>query len=123
MDEADLLGDRISIISNGKLQCSGTPLFLKRRFGEGYYLTVVKDTKSLETFDEDNLTKLIASYIPGSVLKEHVGSELCYILPSEARQTGAFEDMFRNLEKNFENLCVATYGISDTTLEEVWFLK
>uniref|UniRef100_A0A8C9PG07 ABC transporter domain-containing protein n=1 Tax=Spermophilus dauricus TaxID=99837 RepID=A0A8C9PG07_SPEDA len=33
MDEADLLGDRIAIISQGRLYCSGTPLFLKNCFG------------------------------------------------------------------------------------------
>ncbi len=42
MDEADLLGDRIAIISQGKLCCCGTPLFLKARLGTGYYLTLVK---------------------------------------------------------------------------------
>ena len=42
MDEADLLGDRIAIISNGKLRCVGSPLFLKSHFGDGYHLTLVK---------------------------------------------------------------------------------
>lgn len=40
MDEADLLGDRIAIISSGRLQCCGSSVFLKGRFGSGYYLTV-----------------------------------------------------------------------------------
>ncbi|KAI3368623.1 hypothetical protein L3Q82_025633 [Scortum barcoo] len=42
MDEAELLGDRIAIISQGKLCCCGSPLFLKSCLGSGYYLTVVK---------------------------------------------------------------------------------
>ncbi|XP_053285794.1 phospholipid-transporting ATPase ABCA1 [Pleuronectes platessa] len=42
MDEAELLGDRIAIISQGKLSCCGSPLFLKSKLGSGYYLTVVK---------------------------------------------------------------------------------
>lgn len=42
MDEADLLGDRIAIISHGKLQCCGSPLFLKSTYGDGYKLTLVK---------------------------------------------------------------------------------
>ncbi|RNE97961.1 ABCA1 transporter, partial [Trypanosoma conorhini] len=33
MDEADLLGHRIGILSNGSLQCSGSSLFLKSRLG------------------------------------------------------------------------------------------
>ena len=42
MDEADLLGDRIAIVSNGKLRCVGSSLFLKSHFGDGYHLTLVK---------------------------------------------------------------------------------
>lgn len=43
MDEADILGDRIAIISHGKMRCCGSSLFLKKRFGSGYYLTLVRD--------------------------------------------------------------------------------
>lgn len=39
MDEADILGDRIAIISQGKLWCCGSSLYLKNLFGSGYYLT------------------------------------------------------------------------------------
>uniref|UniRef100_A0A4W6D9J8 P-type phospholipid transporter n=1 Tax=Lates calcarifer TaxID=8187 RepID=A0A4W6D9J8_LATCA len=41
MDEAELLGDRIAIISQGKLCCCGSPLFLKSKLGSGYYLTLL----------------------------------------------------------------------------------
>ena len=42
MDEADILGDRIGIMANGKLTCLGTSMFLKNKFGVGYNLTIVK---------------------------------------------------------------------------------
>ena len=32
--EADLLGDRIAIMAGGELQCCGSPLFLKNKYGE-----------------------------------------------------------------------------------------
>ena len=48
MDEADILGDRIAIISNGRLKCCGGSLFLKNMYGEGYHLTLVK-TSSTDT--------------------------------------------------------------------------
>lgn len=35
MDEADLLGDRIAIMAKGELQCCGSSLFLKRKYGMG----------------------------------------------------------------------------------------
>lgn len=40
MDEADILGDRIAIMSQGQLRCAGSPLFLKKKYGVGYQLTV-----------------------------------------------------------------------------------
>ena len=49
MDEAELLGDRIAIISDGRLQCCGTSLFLKNALGEGNNLTVVKDAALIDS--------------------------------------------------------------------------
>jgi ATP-binding cassette subfamily A (ABC1) protein 3 len=42
MDEADFLGDQIAIMSEGRLVCSGSSVFLKNKFGLGYSLTAVK---------------------------------------------------------------------------------
>jgi hypothetical protein len=36
---------RVAIMKEGRLQASGGPLFLKNRFGLGYNLTVVSETK------------------------------------------------------------------------------
>ena len=50
MDEADILGDRICIMAEGKVQCCGSPLYLKNRFGVGYNLKLTKtsETKTQE---------------------------------------------------------------------------
>lgn len=48
MDEAEILGDRIGIISNGQLKCCGSPLFLKSTFGDGYHLSLVKKPTDLD---------------------------------------------------------------------------
>jgi ATP-binding cassette subfamily A (ABC1) protein 3 len=42
MDEADYLGDRIGIMNQGKLQCLGSSVFLKNKYGIGYHLVVVR---------------------------------------------------------------------------------
>lgn len=49
MDEADILGDRIGIMTEGQLICLGSSLFLKNRFGVGYNLTMVKKSKEPNT--------------------------------------------------------------------------
>mmetsp|Transcript_9173 Transcript_9173/g.6923 ORF Transcript_9173/g.6923 Transcript_9173/m.6923 type:complete len:193 (+) Transcript_9173:866-1444(+) len=41
MEEADVLSDRIAVICDGRLQCVGTPLFLKNQFGDGYKINLV----------------------------------------------------------------------------------
>jgi ABC-type multidrug transport system ATPase subunit len=33
MDEADILGDRIAIMADGVVKCSGTSMFLKKLYG------------------------------------------------------------------------------------------
>ena len=57
MDEADVLGDRIAIISNGRLIAHGTSFFLKNNFGRGYYLTISKKKTSLTGDDAQSETK------------------------------------------------------------------
>ncbi|CAF1005228.1 unnamed protein product, partial [Didymodactylos carnosus] len=58
MDEADLLGDRIAIISSGELRCVGTSMFLKRKYADGYNLIVeftsVSDEEELKTHSDKN---------------------------------------------------------------------
>ena len=38
--EADVLGDRIAIMASGRVQCCGSPFFLKQKLGTGYTLEV-----------------------------------------------------------------------------------
>ena len=49
MDEADILGDRIGIMTGGKMTCLGSSMFLKSRFGVGYVMTIVKNNPNLNT--------------------------------------------------------------------------
>jgi ATP-binding cassette subfamily A (ABC1) protein 3 len=47
MDEADILGDRIAIMAEGDVQCIGSSLFLKNRYGVGYNLKISKISRDL----------------------------------------------------------------------------
>ena len=46
MDEADILGDRICIMAEGRIKCCGSSLFLKNRYGVGYNLVIAKRNRS-----------------------------------------------------------------------------
>jgi hypothetical protein len=46
MNEADILGDRIAIMAEGDVQCTGSSLFLKNRYGVGYNLNIAKNSRN-----------------------------------------------------------------------------
>ena len=116
MDEADLLGDRIAIMAEGKLCCSGSSLFLKSRYGVGYHMTLVKGLNC--TVSE--IESLVNSFIPSAKKVTDIGMELSFILP--LTEACVFPDLFDEIEDNKETLGIASFGISITTMEEV-FLK
>ncbi|XP_069576163.1 ATP-binding cassette sub-family A member 2 isoform X2 [Brachyistius frenatus] len=142
MDEADLLGDRIAIISHGKLKCCGSPLFLKSTYGDGYKLTLVKKqsegrgqgsqqqqppsslspSSSLSPCSEAHVTQFIRQFVASCLLVSDSNTELSYVLPSEAVKKGCFERLFQALEQSLDSLALTSFGVMDTTLEEV-FLK
>ncbi|XP_034043869.1 phospholipid-transporting ATPase ABCA1-like isoform X1 [Thalassophryne amazonica] len=163
MDEADILGDRIAIISHGKLCCVGSSLFLKTQLGTGYYLTLVKRdydvslqscrnsastvsyTKKTEkddtvsesssdaglgsepesettTIDVSLISNVIFKHVPEARLVEDLGHELTYVLPYQSAKDGAFVELFHELDDRLSDLGISSYGIADTTLEEI-FLK
>ncbi|KYR01293.1 ABC transporter A family protein [Tieghemostelium lacteum] len=115
MDEADYLGDRIGIISRGKLRCDGSSLFLKNRFGAGYLLTISKtnstvDTKPIEAF--------ICQYITEAAVLSNAATEISFRLPSSS--IAKFSNMFHELDMKKNELYILHYGISVTTIEEVF---
>ncbi|XP_061740845.1 phospholipid-transporting ATPase ABCA3 [Nerophis ophidion] len=114
MDEADLLGDRIAIMAGGELQCCGSPLFLKNKYGAGYHMVIVKEALC----NVAEITRLVHLYVPNATMESSAGAELSYILPKES--TNRFELLFAELEMNREELGIASYGASVTTMEEVF---
>ncbi|KPJ02763.1 ATP-binding cassette sub-family A member 3 [Papilio xuthus] len=116
MDEADVLGDRIAIMSGGKLQCIGTPYFLKKHYGIGYKLTIVKKDEC----NVQNVTAFFKKHVPDIRENTNIGSELTYILPND--HVSKFPDMLKEFEQKREEMHVSSYGLSVTSLEEV-FMK
>ncbi|XP_067462482.1 retinal-specific phospholipid-transporting ATPase ABCA4-like isoform X2 [Thunnus thynnus] len=159
MDEADLLSDRIAIISKGELHCCGSPLFLKNCFGVGFYLTLVRRIKDLRKKENDcdcasdcscscsictrykdqsqyqsqhldrvldgdieSITSLIHHHVPEAKLIEMIGQELTYLLPNKGFKHRAYASLFRELEETLADMGLSSFGISDTSLEEI-FIK
>lgn len=105
-------------MGDGKLRCCGSPLFLKRIYGVGYNITVEKE--SVTNFDSKATMDKIIGYVPGSKLLTNVGTELSAQLPFTG--SSGFQPLFEYLDDNMASLGIKSYGMSVTTLEEV-FLK
>ncbi|KAL7030128.1 hypothetical protein ACKWTF_006533 [Chironomus riparius] len=116
MDEADVLGDRIAIMADGDLKTVGSSFFLKKRFGVGYRLTCVKTS----TCNPQLVTHFLSKYIPEIEIETNIGTELSYVVSDN--YVSKFKIIFKDLEDNLEKLKIASFGLSLTTLEEV-FLK
>ena len=80
MDEADILGDRIAIMAEGEVQCTGSSLFLKNRYGVGYNLVIAKK----ERMAAPQIDNFITSRITGAIKMQEVSSEIQYQLPSSS---------------------------------------
>ena len=74
MDEADILGDRIAIMAEGGVQCTGSSLFLKNRYGVGYNLVVAKESREPAPQIDD----FIMSRIQNAIKMQEVSSEIAY---------------------------------------------
>ena len=185
------LGDRIAIMSEGLVRCSGTSLFLKTRYGAGYVLTLTlaktltggqgdggggnrsrKDTNvsmtaplaaasavsssllssslssatasaaassslsskasqrssrreslsaSIHASQSQALVEiqhLIHQHIPQASLTSHIASELVFSLPLSS--VHLFASLFCSLQQRAEDLGVGSYGVSLTSLEQVF---
>jgi ATP-binding cassette subfamily A (ABC1) protein 1 len=177
MDEADILGDRVAIISDGKLCFVSTPLAFKCRFSTGYQLTLVKQQRNLvvETqldrdidkideldqncscdsvgnnlgshirhanvspanmtslcchgysqssprvscFDIHAVTEFVQLYVSNARLIEDNDAEACYVIPTSMSRNGHFSSLLKELDSRKDRLGVASYGISDSSFDQV----
>ena len=120
MEEADILADRIAIISDGQLRCCGSSLYLKSRFGVGYYLNLVKEAGLMSSEHSKRVVQFVQGHVPSAVVMNDIPGEISFQMPTS--EVNRFKDMFTELDSRLKQLGLHSYGISVTTLEEV-FLK
>lgn len=65
MEEAEVLADRIWIMSHGQVLCNGTSMELKRQYATGYALKLLTS----DTLNLTDVMKLIHRHIPEATTK------------------------------------------------------
>ncbi|CAF0829869.1 unnamed protein product [Rotaria sordida] len=144
LDEADLLSDRIAIISSGELKCVGTTMYLKRKYGEGYNLIIelitdeneyrqqqqqqqennsnliTNTNSSLNSIHFSKLTEFLRKYMFDIRVKEEHGNQITYIIVDDLEHTKIFPIMLADLDENKTKYHIKNYGLSNSSLEQVF---
>uniref|UniRef100_A0A7E4VBK1 ABC transporter domain-containing protein n=2 Tax=Panagrellus redivivus TaxID=6233 RepID=A0A7E4VBK1_PANRE len=131
LDEADVLADRVVIVADGKLRAAGSTLFLKKRFGNGYQLTIARtmnskpsDTDSIHysssPASRDEICAIIKRHSAGQgTLVDDLGTEIHFKLPLDMPAI-SMKDLFAELEDRKTELELDSFGVSAPTLQQVF---
>jgi ATP-binding cassette subfamily A (ABC1) protein 3 len=119
LDEAEFLGDRIGIMSEGKLICEGTSSFLKNQYSCGFNLNLLLDENRINNKKKKMIIKSLMHFDSKITIKA-LGKELMILnFPSVNENV---EGLFQTVENLRENCAITNYSITTTTLEDV-FIK
>ncbi|CAD7957724.1 unnamed protein product [Amoebophrya sp. A25] len=122
MDEADVLADRVAIMSHGVVKCNGTPQFLKQAYGCGYNLSFNCVGSALGVAEKFSafLSREAFSEAGSCKLMTTSGSEMLFLVPFEA--SPQFERAFNVIEQRKADFGIVSWNLHVCNLEEV-FLK
>ena len=122
MEEADFLSDRIGIIKKGELKCIGTPLELKKMYGEGYLLGFV-----CEKNESEYVQKELLRLMPDGKVVSSKGGNIMINIPFEHPDQIKYLTYIMNNNYDRKEIAhlqgkIKECGLNYTTLEEI-FLK
>jgi hypothetical protein len=80
-----------------------------------YGLNCVKDSKDVSS---DAIAQLVTSKVSGAQMRTDIGTELTFSLPID--QADSFPGLFRSMDSQKSSLGLATFGLTQTSLEEVF---
>ncbi|KAJ6888539.1 ABC transporter A family member 7-like [Populus alba x Populus x berolinensis] len=114
MEEAEYLCDRLGIFVSGGLQCVGNPKELKARYGGSYVFTMTTSTN-----DEHEVERMVRRLSPNAERTYHMAGTQKFEMP---KHEVSMADVFHAVEVAKSRFPVYAWGLSDTTLEDV-FIK
>lgn len=111
LEEADVLASKIAIMAKGQVRCLGDALHLKRKFGEGYRLSVNFDER-----DRIVITNFVQTTVPNASEISTFTGNATFALPKDL----VVSQLLIQIEQNKSQLRLLDYAFSQTTLEDVF---
>ena len=119
LDEAEYLGDRIGIMSDGKYLCSGTSSFLKSKYPCGFNLNLLINEDKFDDEYKRQIFEGIQKLEPKSEIR--VASKGTFCINIQPNNNN-IEGIFNFIEEKKDEFGISDYTVSSTSLEDV-FLK
>uniref|UniRef100_A0A1A9UDT4 ABC transporter domain-containing protein n=1 Tax=Glossina austeni TaxID=7395 RepID=A0A1A9UDT4_GLOAU len=91
-DVLEALGDRVSILSHGELQCADSTAFVKQMYGKGYRLV------NLEGQNVESVSNFLRQYMPPIEVASEIGNKIGYVL--DEKHCERFNEIFKEFENN-----------------------
>jgi len=129
MEEADVLCTRIGIMTDGAIQCMGSNTRLKFKYGGGYHLFVNchKNKRNQQQLDQSQekcgeedfkrVQQYIKNFLPQCEVKSDFNGNFVFLIPTKDLEVSK---IFVHLESKKEELGISDWGISQSTLEDVF---
>ncbi|CAD8156729.1 unnamed protein product [Paramecium octaurelia] len=111
LDEAEVLANRIGIMSKGQLLAVGTSNFIKKKFGEGYNLKLTFNDVSLK----NQIYEKVNKYVPECFLETEHSNENQYVFNIPFTSKNSLGQLFQELEEISVQI-----GLSMKTLEDAF---
>jgi len=115
LEEAEVLCDRVGIMTRGLMRTLGTPAHLRMQFDQGYKFMLAVDAAEHEA----PANAFVQELLPGTALRDSINGVVTFDVPKAGV---VMSRLFAEMEQNKARLHVKDWGLSHTTLEEV-FLK
>jgi len=115
LEEAEALCDRVGIMTFGLMRTLGTPTELRMRFDQGYKFMMA--CESGDTAVEDRAHAYVMQLMPQARQVDRINGVLTYIVP---KGSVAMSGVFKGMEANKEAYKIKDWGLSHTSLEEVF---
>jgi len=112
MEEADIICNRIGIMSHGALKCIGPNVRLKNKFGEGYMLKI-----SFEDQMEKKIIKLIKKKLPTAELSESFSGSMTFRIPSKDL---VMSSLLKMMIKKKDKFSIYDWGITQSSIQDVF---
>ena len=119
LDEAEYLGDRIGIMSDGHFICCGTSSYLKSKYPCGFNINLLIDSKKFDENKKKTILEKIKTYDPQAEIK--VASKCLFSINLQSNNEHVAE-IFKYIEESKREFGIEDYTVASTSLEDV-FLK